>query len=441
MSTNAPGSWRLHVLLFVVAATVRIAYVVHDQSYRAKIGGEMERAAASVARDGSIANVYADGSGPSAHVAPLYPLFLGTIYRLFGLNTLAGRLVEEGCAIAVTLLGLALLPAVARRAGLSPGAGWAAAFLLAVLPVNLWVETSGSWEQPYAAVALLGLFLTFCRLHDEAWQRQTTIVAAGLLLGVTALLTPALLSAGGLMLLAEWCLQRGARRRVLRGGVVLSLVATAMLTPWVVRNYVVLGGFIPLRSNLGLELSIGNNPQANGKTFATSYDDLASPTREQHPFTSPAQRAHLAEVGERAYMQEKQTAALHWMAYHPRQTLELTARRVRLYWVPPVEMWPGAGADNYFKAMVFALLGLAALTALAGRLLGRCERAGLLAAAVLGPSLIHLVTHVDPRYRYPVFGLTAVLAAHLVIALGRVVFGMETRGAPESVAGVRSAVV
>jgi|SRR5579884_438672 len=428
MGTAAPSARRLYVLLCLLAATVRVAYVVHDRSYRGRVGGEMERAAASVARHGTIADVYAEATGPTAHVAPLYPLFLGGVYRLFGWDTLAGRFVEEGCAIAATLLGLCLLPAAARRAGLAPAAGWAAAFGLAVLPVNLWVETSGSWEQPYAAVALLGLFLTFGRLHEETWRRTATAVRAGVLLGVTALLTPALLAAGGLMLLAELWSQRGARARVLRGGVVAGVVAAALVAPWAVRNAVVLGGFIPLRSNLGLELAVGNNPQANGQTFITSYDDPAGPTRRLHPFTSPEQRARLAEVGEHAYMKERQAEALRWMAGHPERTLALTARRFRLYWLPPPELWPGAGADNRLKAAVFGLFGAAALAALAGRLLARHEGAGLLAAAVLGPSLIHMVTHVDPRYRYPVFGLTAVLAAHLALGLvRRLVSGPERR--------------
>jgi hypothetical protein len=199
----------------------------------------------------------------------------------------------------------------------------------------------------------------------------------------------------------------------------MAAVVTVLLTPWIVRNYVVLGGFIPLRSNLGLELFIGNNPQANGRTFATSFDDLNSPTRDWHPFTSAAERTRLAEMGEYAYMRQKQATAMRWMAANPRRTAELTARRFVLYWLPPVEMWPGPAAGNVFKAVVFGLVGMGALAALAGRLLFRAERAGLLVAAVLGPSLIHLVTHVDPRYRYPVFGLTTLLAAHLVLALGR----------------------
>ena len=35
-----------------------------------------------------------------------------------------------------------------------------------------------------------------------------------------------------------------------------------MLAPWIWRNSHALGGFVPLRSNFGLECTIGNNPVA-----------------------------------------------------------------------------------------------------------------------------------------------------------------------------------
>src|SRR5262249_13414177 len=149
---------------------------------------ELERGAATLAREGALGNVFSDHSGKSAHVAPLYPAFLAVVYATFGSDTPAGRLVQELFALLATSVGIALLPLVARRAGLGVAAGAAAGVLLALLPFNLWVETSGSWEQPYAALALAGLFLAFVALHDDGWQSRRRVVGAGLLLGVTALL-------------------------------------------------------------------------------------------------------------------------------------------------------------------------------------------------------------------------------------------------------------
>src|SRR5262249_44050785 len=155
-------------------------------------------------QQGFLGNVYSKNSGPSAHVSPLYAGWLAGIYLLFGAATETGRFVQELLALTVASTGLALLPLVARKARLHPAAGWTAAVLLALSPVNLWIETSGSWEQPYAALLLLGLFLTFTGLHDDQWQSRRLVVLAGLLLGGAALLSPSLLPVAGLMLLAEF---------------------------------------------------------------------------------------------------------------------------------------------------------------------------------------------------------------------------------------------
>src|SRR5438105_1389330 len=158
------------LLVFTLAFSVRLAYIFLKQIYLEPGAAEMERAAASLADHGLLGNVYAADSGPSAHVAPLYPLFLSLIYRLFGSGGGAGRLAQELAAIGISSLAIALLPVIARRSKLATGSGWIAATVLAILPLNLWVETSGAWEQPSAALLLLFLFWTVLVLRDRHWQ-------------------------------------------------------------------------------------------------------------------------------------------------------------------------------------------------------------------------------------------------------------------------------
>jgi hypothetical protein len=419
-----------YLLLCMIALAGRAAYVIHDRSFDHPRRDELERAAISLARHGSLANVYSETSGPSAHVAPLYPLLLAGLYRVFGWDTVAAILAQEFCAVAVTTAGFMLLPTVARKARLSVAAGWAAAYGLALLPVNLWVETTGGWEQPYSALALLGLFLCFCRLQDEHWHRPRTVLLTGLLLGVIALLSPSLLPAGALMTLAEFGSQRADRRRVVAGGLLMALVAGLLLAPWVVRNYLTFGHFIPFRSNFGLEFALGNNPQANGMTYPPPAD--GPPHRlTRHPYRDAAERAHLAEVGEWEYMHEKQSAALSWVAANPGQALRLTARRFRLFWFPPADVWPAHASAHAAKAAVFDAVGFGALACLAGLVLVGHPRRWLLAGSVIGPSLIYVVTHVDPRYRYPVFGLTALLSAQAVFSVGAAVARSRRTKRPE----------
>jgi hypothetical protein len=107
------------------------------------------------------------------------------------------------------------------------------------------------------------------------------------------------------------------------------LIAILMVSPWTVRNYYALGGFIPIRSNFGLELWIGNNPEATGHTHITPNPDIPdSPFSRLHPYLSPNEQTRLARLGELNYMKEKQKLTLDWIQHNPNRFLILTLKRL-----------------------------------------------------------------------------------------------------------------
>ena len=55
---------------------------------------------------------------------------------------------------------------------------------MAVAPLNLWIETSGSWEQPYAALALVGLLLAEVGNLGDVVDRAAQAAAAGRPVGI-----------------------------------------------------------------------------------------------------------------------------------------------------------------------------------------------------------------------------------------------------------------
>jgi hypothetical protein len=436
-----------YLLLFLLALTPRVIYglVVMGHPAPDYKGDEMERAGTAVAVQGEIANVYSDTSGPSAHVSPLYPYFLAGLYRLAGPPADGGWMAQVLAASIATAAGIALIPLLALRLGFHPIAGWITAIFLALCPLNLWVESWGGWEQPFAVLALLGLLFVFLGLHrywgadsqpDEPASGRSRLVllvlAAGLLIGVSALLSPSLLPAAALMILGEFLAQARQRKSVLLAAGCMFAIAVACLAPWTIRNYEVLGGFIPMRSNFGLELWIGNNPQGNGKTFVTYFDDPNRITRQWHPAGSASERAHLQQVGEFAYMREKQHEALEWIGNHPGRFAELTANRFGYYWMPPEHMWSPSASMRAFRAPVYCLAGLGSFLCLAYLVIGGHGSRWLVGAALIGPSLVYLITHVDMRYRYLTFAISVLLTAHLVVEVGMRVgrhFGRSGTGA------------
>jgi hypothetical protein len=427
---------RMRVILYVVLCSItvfgRVAYVVHDRTFeQIEAPQEMERAAISLVREGFIGQVYSDSTGESAHLSPLYPLLLAGLYRIFGWYTSTGRLAQEVCAIMATTLSISLLPVVAGRAHLAVAAGWAAAYALAILPINLWVETSGIWEQPYASLALLGFFIIFCRLQDEQWHNSRTIFFVGLLLGILALLSPSLLPAAVLMIIAALVTQRSNRKRIVVASIVMGCGAGLVVFPWIVRNYYALGGFIPLRSNFGLELATFNNPEVTGKTLGSSAE-LAPILRRIHPSYNATEAARVVDMGEVAYMQAKKQAAWQWIKEHPGKTIELIAYRFRFYWFPSRDMWVQNSPARGLKAAIMSIISLTTLVSIIYLISTGHDRAWLLAAAVIGPSLVYMITTVSVRYRYPITGISTLLALHLSL----VAWQSITRKV-QSVVGVR----
>lgn len=407
------------LVLFALAFGCRAAYLFATGKYREKSSSEMERAATSLAREGTLGNVFADDSGPSAHVVPLYSCLLAGIHWCLGVKSLTAMVAQQLLAVAVTSLVIAALPWLAWRCRLPVATGVLAGLFLAVSPLNLWVETSGSWEQPYAVGVMLLLLLALVRLHDSEWQDRRAVVCTGLLLGISALLSPALLPFAALAILFEFFTRAQIRRDVFGAGCVMAVLAALVVAPWVYRNYRVLGGFVPLRSNLGLELLIGNNPESNGQTFNTAWTDANNFLARTHPVSDLHQRTHLKEVGELAFMREKGQEARAWIAANPGAFAHLTLERLRLYWLPPESLWDAGSPGRWLKPWVFGGLSVAGFLGLAGLFRNRHPYRWLFLALLLGPSLIYVLTHVNPRYRYFTFWVSALLACDWLVKVGR----------------------
>ena len=194
-------------------------------------------------------------------IAASYPLILSGLYRVFGsYETETGRIAQQYFALATALLLLVLLPATARKLGFPLATGWFAAFLLAWLPAHRWNQITGHHEQGFSALALLGVLWICADLRQTGWCVRGRIISLGISLGLTALLCPNLLLVPMLFFFVELVRRYGERRQILRNGLIAATIGFVCVLPWMIRNYVVLSGFVPIRSNFGLELAVGNRP-------------------------------------------------------------------------------------------------------------------------------------------------------------------------------------
>jgi hypothetical protein len=395
------------IVVFLVGLLLRLALVLPN--HRAAVPGgvaEPVEVALSLMTTGRYADAYGAGSGPTAHCAPLYPVLLSFLFRIFGTGA-RGAVAINVFGSAGAALAFALLPALAVASGLSLSSGVLAGMAGALLPVNFFSQTSGLFEAPLTAVALVALCLLVCRVWATARFTTWEGIVFGIVAGFACLLSPALIQ-----VLVAWSLVSSVRyrpqlRRVL---VFLSIAAVSVLTvlaPWAIRNYKELGALIWTRSNFGLELEVSNND-----VMTADFEVNAAKVVTMHPLTSESERAKVRSVGEVAYHRSKERQALAWITSHKRRFLLLTAERFRLFWLPNMKRW----WQSVFEAAltVMGLCGLALL-------FGRKDRCAWAVTAVLAAyPAVYYVVQASPRYRFPVEPILFLLAANLFFTiLGR----------------------
>jgi hypothetical protein len=396
-------SRRALLLLFLLALAVRVALVLAFQTHQpGSPRTEMETAARSLAAGGPVGGLF--GPGPTANVSPAYPAVLSVVYRVWGSENVLPQQLLAALATTITLV-----PVLGWRLGLRPAVGWAAGLAAALLPVNA-TETDGAWEQPVIGLALAAVLLLAAALQDRDFRSPRLVAAFGLLMALGGLLAPQdILVTGAMAFLGAWVASRAGVPRLLASGAAVALLCLLAWAPWTARNYAELGGFVPLRSNFGLELYLGNNSRADG---------MGGTMHDVHPIISAEENERVQRQGELAYMREQGQIARDWIANHPGNFAALTARRFQQFWFPSRGIfWSASPRRGQIFAAVFGVSGALALAGLLWLVEARQRYRWLFVAGLFGPALLHLLTHLHGRYRYPIFALSLLVAFEVVFRL------------------------
>lgn len=351
--------------------------------------GEIEHVARSLADSGVFGNPFGYQTGPTAHVAPGYPLFLGLVYRVFGECGIAAQRLLNAAVVAAHY---ALLPGFAMVCGLPLRAGVVAGLVAAIGTYKMYVETTGNWEAAYVALAIVLLLWTTLR----AWQREdgtsSPALKRGLGWGVALLLSPVLL-----ILLASILLAEMAMFRRFRPALIVFATAAMMQIPWTIRNQMAMGAPVWSRSNFGVELRISNNGAAR-----PLLEENLSQLNVYHPAVGGASRYQ--EIGEVRYYQESFAGARTWIGEHPAAFLKLTAQRIAAFWV--------RSTNRTWTNRITTALTILGLAGFAFSRMPRRTRLLFLLLWTCYP-LVYYAVQVDRRYRYPIEWSFVLMAAAL----------------------------
>jgi hypothetical protein len=371
-------------------------------------GVELGRVARAIAAgEGFSSPLRLVDTGPTAWFAPLYPYFVAGIFKIWGIFSNTSRLILQTLNCAFAALTIIPIYAIARRifgAGVAIGASWAWVFFPAALiyPI-LWV-----WD-----TALIGLIFSLIFWATLAIRQKRGILlwaGYGALWVFGVLINPSILSL--LPFFLGWLVWEARKVPVpwAKPLATALLVFTIGLVPWTVRNYRVFGKFIVLRSNFGLELWLGNNP---------NVADTMSPWA--HPSENIDEAEKYKRMGEIAYMEDKQHEAIEFMRTHPRDTLIFMFRRFSENWLaitgsPRDVLVYGSFWGKSLFVMNCSLSLLSLLGVLYAFRAGRSESAPFAFVLLIFP-LIFYLTHSSSRYRFPIDPVMMVLASSAVAYL------------------------
>lgn len=414
-------------VIAAVAFAVRLGYfaaLVHARpaaSSRGVLNGfETVQIATSIATGKGFSSPLAFPSGPTAWLTPVFPYLLAGVFKLFGVGSFASELVIKSLDALFSSLVCVPLVALGKRVG-APVAGVLSAWFWAFLPGSILYSIVWVWDTSLTALCL-AVLLYFTLVLPELAERRHWL-AYGALWAFSVLTNPILLSAlPGFALLAIYR-ARSNNSLWLRNALAASLVLVVGIAPWIIRNEIAFKGQVALRSNFALELWLGNNPQV-GELWAPWL----------HPANDRGERARFQQLGEVAYMKEKQRAALRFIATDPADALEFTYRRFMTNWT---------GGDNYlndfqkdlpFKLRVYMLLNCSfSLLSFVGVwvLYRKNPVAAIPFAWVMFTfPLVYYITHPSPRYRIPLEPCMAFLTVYALVSAYRCLRPASTADEP-----------
>jgi hypothetical protein len=343
-------------------------------------------------------------SGPTASATPVYPYLLAGIFRLFGVRTFESAVV----ALVLNCIFSSLTCWVVYRLAkdtFDENTGVTAAWIWALLPLSVYFAVARIWETSLSA--LLGTLLVLVGIEIERNSTMTRWAEFGVVAALAALTNPSLI--GVLPFLGIWIVLRLSKRgeQWFAGAALSAVICIAAITPWMVRNYEVFGRVIPLRSNLGMQLRIGNGPETE--------------VRERywlHYTNNLEEREKLIRLGEAAYMDECKREAMEFIRTHPGTFAKQTARKILYIWTGIWSLSPSYLRQNpqdLYDIPPFTLMTVLTIAGLWRAFQNGNSAGWVYAAALFFAPLSYYISHVQARYRHPMDPFFVILAAYAVI--------------------------
>jgi 4-amino-4-deoxy-L-arabinose transferase-like glycosyltransferase len=402
--TGDPLSRRDIVVILRIAFCLRAVIILstvltHAPSWYFGRGLEMGWLAQSLLDGLGLASPFGVPTGPTAFIAPGYPLLVAGVFRILGSYSVASSIALMSISMAANLLTIWLIMRLTahlfnRTAARVAGVLWTFSLPLLFMPTIF-------WETSLSACILTALV---CFGVEAKAQTNRTWLLVGAAAGLAGLINPALLPV--LIAMLAWKAFDSTSQWALRSQrLLLATVAlVAVFSPWPIRNARVFHAFIPMRTTVGFELWMGNRPGSDGFLNESIF-----------PAVNPTELALYRQQGEIAYTAGKQQLAEQFIRDNPGRFVKLSAIRTLRFWSGNGNK--GGSVLYGVYAMLTTLCGFTGLWLLIRRRSLRTAIPFLLVLALF--PLPYCITHAEFRYRLVIDPLLTILTGGALVAAAR----------------------
>lgn len=338
--------------------------------------------------------VYNNVNEPTVFITPVFPMFAAAFFKIFGPGFIGLQAVRIAQAVlsSITLLYLYLI----GKKIFNENIAVIAVFLMAFYPPNI---TAVGFFLTETLFTLLLYMLVYHYVSALEQEKLMPYVLCGVIWGIAALCRPTIALLPGAFVFYDLFIRRTDFRRVFRTGAAMALAFIVVMSPWWVRNFLVLGEFIPLAESSG-------NPMLQGTYI--NYDQ-SNPTIYKMQDTERKQNQEEMRVAILRIRQEFKDNFRDYLRWY-------TIGKTYLLWRDPF-YWREfmgirtAGVKTIHHFMLFGFLGLLV------SLIKDFRKYSLYFLILLYFNAIYCVYMTFDRYAFPFIPMISVFLAYIIVLL------------------------
>jgi 4-amino-4-deoxy-L-arabinose transferase-like glycosyltransferase len=342
--------------------------------------------------------------------APGYPLLLAAMFRVVGIDAkpvaarVLGALLGTLCAGVVYWLARVMFSADVALVAAAIVALYPEAIATSVLPLS---------DGPFCLWMLLQLVFWQLALRSTSKRAWGWAVLAGMMAGIATLTRPSWLLFTPVVVALGIIVTRFKRRQLWSGLTILAALILTMM-PWWIRNWHVVGRFVPTTLQVGASLYDGLSPTADGSSDMRFVPRFEEQLRVADFANPPAASDPPFEYRLDRLMRDE---SLSWTLSHPSRVAELAATKLLRLW----NVWPNEPSFRSWmiRLAIFSTYTPILLLAIVGFWQNHHSYMDVLfLAAPAGYfTALHIIFIGSLRYRQPAMVTLAILAAAAICAL------------------------